>query len=260
MTDRRRARLEAQRDQARRDLEELADQLKSGEMDPVTAARLRSIYEAEAADASSLLDALRQVPDEAPQTRSTRRTVVGTVLFAAGAAAVLVGVMQAVEPRPEGGFATGGIASEVSSSEGRDLADVSNEELEVVVAANPTITPMRLALARRYFEAGEFSRALDHYIIVLDEETHPEALAYVGWMSHLSGESELGARYLERSLDTAPDYPLALWFLAQVRVHGLGDPQSAAPVLERLLQSPDLPADLRAAAEELLTSAGTGRS
>ena len=53
-----------------------------------------------------------------------------------------------------------GVASDVASGTGESLDNVSNEEMEAVVAANPDISPMRLALAVRYFAVGEFSDAL----------------------------------------------------------------------------------------------------
>jgi hypothetical protein len=78
----------------------------------------------------------------------------------------------------------------------------------------------------------------------------------VGWISFLSGEADLGARYLEQSLELSPQFRLAEWFLANVRIVGLDDPAGAVPLLESLLADPQLPNDIRAEAEALLAQAG----
>ncbi len=136
---------------------------------------------------------------------------------------------------------TGGLPDTAAT---RDLADVTNEELEVVIAENPDIVPMRLALARRYVEEGSFSEALGHYMVVLEDGPHPEALAYVGWMTYLSGDPQTAEGLLERSLAQEPENGIALWFLANTRFEGLGDAAGALPLLDTLSQQ-ELPDDVR---------------
>ncbi|MBI5157382.1 MAG: tetratricopeptide repeat protein [Acidimicrobiia bacterium] len=244
-----RAELERRRDRALDDLVALDAQEACGELDTATAAQLRSRYEAEAAAALRALEA--PVASPAPG-RSGRRIAAALVAFAAIAVIVVIALVTAVEPRPEGGFATGGPESGTTV----DLDAVSVEEMEQVVAANPDIIPMRLALARRYVEAGDFSSALPHYFAVLErDERNPEALMYLGWMTYLSGDAATGVSLLEQSLEVAPGDVLAMWLLANARYHGLGDRVGAIPLLEAVLASGQAPADIVAEAERMIAEA-----
>ena len=137
-----------------------------------------------------------------------------------------------------------------------DLFRVTNDELEAVVAANPEVIAMRLALARRYVEAGDFSAALPHYFEVLDREPNePEALMYRGWMTTVSGEPATGASLRERSLEVAPDNLLAMLFLASTRLYGLDDPDGAIPLLEVVIASGAVPDHVLETAEVMLAEA-----
>jgi cytochrome c-type biogenesis protein CcmH/NrfG len=246
--------IETRRDQALADLADVERQQAEGELDEQTAAELMATYRREIDAAEEALAGIDETEDEVAQHRTGRspvRVAIGAVGLLAGFAVAIFAVTQAVEPRAEGGFVTGG-----QPEPARNLDDVSNAELEVVVAENPEIVPMRLALARRYVEDGDFSQALDHYMTVLEDGPHPEALAYVGWMTYLSGEPETAETFLVRSLEEDPTFELAMWFLANVRVDGLDDPNGALPLLDEL-EASDLPddlatavADLRARAEE----------
>lgn len=256
MIDPRRTRLLERRDQALDDILELERQVEAGEIDLADAARLRGRYEAEAADAIRTLDALDDDEPAGATGRSPRRVAAGAAIVAGIAVLVTFALVNAVEPRPEGGFVTGGVAAEVAGGDDPiDLSDVTNEEMETVVAANPDIIPMRLALARRYVEDGDFSSALDHYFYVLEREENPEALMYVGWMTYASGEAATGAALLQRSLEIAPGDPLAEWFLANVMLFGLEDPGAAIPLLESVIASGAAPPDVVAAAEQMLEEA-----
>ena len=247
MSDPRRARLEQRRDSALEDLVDLRRQIADGEIDPDIAERLRARYEADTADAMGDLDRLT---DDSAAGRSKRRVLVGTGVFLGAAALITLALVNAVEPRPDGGFVTGGVAAEVAEGGVVDLSAISNERMEEVVAANPEVLSMRLALARRYVEAGDFSAALPHYLYVLERETDPEALLYLGWMTYLSGEAETGISLLEESLAIEPDDLLAQWFLANALYYGTGDKAAAAPLLESVIDSGLAP-------EEILKEAGT---
>lgn len=237
--------LEERRDRALDDLVELERQIAAEEVSADQAAFLRTRYEADAAEALRALEAW----EPAPPGRSPRRLLIGAAAAVGIAIALVVAVAAAIEPRQAGGFATGGAPTVTTQV---DLDDVSNEEMEAVVADNPDITPMRLALARRYVEAGEFSSALPHYFYILEREQHPEALAYVGWMTYLSGDLTTGESYLRRSLAVDEDYVVAQWFLANLYYHGADDPESARPLLEALVTSPEVPTDVAAEAEAML--------
>lgn len=241
--------LEDQLSQVERDLTEVDQQAAAGELDAETADRLRATYHAEAEALRARLAVAE--PRESKPSAGARRWI-GLAVFAVAALAVLVLAAVSLADRPSGGSLTGGVASEVLSGELPDLDTVSNEEMESVVAANPDVIPMRLALARRYFDAGEFTPALDHYMIILETDQHPEALANVGWMTYLSGRPDVAATFVEEALARDPSYLPAMWFLASIRFEGLGDAVGALDPLQRLLAADGVPGDVRGAAEDLL--------
>jgi len=252
VTDPRRTRLEQQQDQALADLRELEIQVSAGEIEAPVALGLRSRYEVEALDAMEAIDKLDVVVSE-PGSR--RRFFIGAGGFLVTAAIVAITLVSAVEPRPEGGFVTGGVAADVVQEAPVDLSSITNEEMEQVVAANPEILPMRLALARRYVEAGDFSTALPHYMFVLDRETNPEALMYVGWMTYVSGDAATGAALLRQSLEILPGDTLAQWFLANALIGGTGDTAEAVVLLEAVIDSDQAPEEIVAAAQRMLIEA-----
>ena len=172
--------------------------------------------------------------------------------YAAAIALVTFTLVQAIEPRPEGGYVTGGVAAEVATEAPIDLSTVTTDEMEEVVAANPDIFPMRLALGRRYVEAGDFGSALPHYMYVLERETSAEALTYVGWMTYASGDVATGVTLLERSLEVLPDDALTQWFLANALYFGAGDTEAALPLLQAVLDTGDAPPDIVAEAERMI--------
>jgi tetratricopeptide (TPR) repeat protein len=248
-------RLREQLRQVERDLIEIAGQEEAGELDPATYDKLRTRYEAERRE---LLDQL-STPAE-PETQPvpaerliTGRRLAGAAVLVIAAAGLTIGVVNAT------GDSAGieGVASDVAAGGGVDLDEISNEQMETVIAENPDIAPMRLALADRYFADGDFSSALTHYMYVLDTMgvDDPGALANVGWMTYQSGVADVAASFVERSLEIQPDGGVAYWYLANIRFYGLGDPAGAVEPLRSLLRYDDLPAELRTAAEELLRNA-----
>ncbi len=248
-----RRRIDEQIAQAERDLVEVDEQVRLGELDEETAGRLRTAYREEIAGLRRRLERLDRVPPVPRRARSRRRLLAGALVLGVGIVVIVVTAVLSVRNRPQNVLA--GVADAVVQGEGVDLSQVSNEEMEQVVAANPDVLGMRLALARRYFEAGEFDKALEHYMVILEKGPQPEALANVGWMTYLSGRPDIAATFEERALELEPDYLPAAWFLANIRLEGLDDPQGAVAPLERLLAAKDLPADIRAAAEEMLATA-----
>jgi cytochrome c-type biogenesis protein CcmH/NrfG len=246
-----RTRIEERRDRALADLVELDRQVGSREIDPDDAHQLRRRYRAEAADAIAALETLDGAAEEDAVRGSPTRTWVGVALFAAVAIVAVFGIASAVRPRDDGPI-TGGPDTPPSTV---DLSQVTTDEMEEVVAANPDITPMRLALAQRYVEAGDFSSALPHYLYVLERGDDPEALMYVGWMTYLSGDAATGVTLLERSLQVAPGEPLAQWFLANALFRGTGDRTAAIPLLEAVIASGAAPDDIVEEAEAMLAEA-----
>lgn len=228
------------------DLAEIEVQQATGELAEDEAARLRDAYLTEQ---RALAAAEVAAPRVEPHSR--KRRLVGAAILIAGALALTVGVVLTVQDRTPGDLITGGVAD--PSNTPRDLSTVTEEELEDVVAANPEVIGMRMALAGRYFDKGEFSDALRHYMEVLAREQHPEALANVGWMTYLSDEVDTGLKFVERSLEVTPDLPQAYWYLANIRYWGMDDPAGAVAPLETLLEFDAIPDEIRALASDLLT-------
>jgi hypothetical protein len=137
-----------------------------------------------------------------------------------------------------------------TTQDGRDLSQVSNEEMETVVAANPDVVPMRLALVERYLHAADGEQTADARSAQLERARfhageaaaratatadQARALRYLGWTTALLTDPVSGADLLEQSLVKEPGNPDALWFLASVRFDKLHDPAAAKPLLEQLL-------------------------
>ena len=251
------ARIADQIDQVDRDLAEVEEQVDAGELDEATAERLRSAYRNErAALEAQLADVGTQKEDTSvdagPARRSRRRAVAGTAIVGIAAAVVAVVAVFSLQERTPAGESTDGVATAaLESGGGRDLSSVGLEEMEVVVAQNPDIPGMRVALADRYVEVGDYSRALEHYMVVLEQEPeNATALARVGWLTFLSDEAELAEPFIVRAIAIEPDFPQAYWYLANVRIQ-MGNVEGAIEPLERLLAY-DLPDDVRAQAELML--------
>lgn len=222
----------------RADIADVARQLEAGELDEETARRLTGRYQTEL---RSLTEAAAPPPTGKRPGLSRRRAIVGTLLLAGLFAAAAAGAWLAVGT----GDRIGGTAGERA-----DLDQVTNEQMEAVIAANPDvpqIAGMRLALADRYFEDGDFSAALPHYLGALDGELdaarRARSLARVGWMS-LSGAPEAALRYLEEALAVDPSYEEARLFLGLALLDG-EDPAGALRQLEPLLAGGALPDELR---------------
>jgi cytochrome c-type biogenesis protein CcmH/NrfG len=136
-----------------------------------------------------------------------------------------------------------------TTQDGRDLSQISNDELEAAVAANPDVVAMRLALVERYLTAADgehddaarlqqLEKAKFHAGEAAARATTPEdqarALRYLGWTTAMTTDPAQGAAFLEQSLEQDPSNPDTLWFLAVVRFERLGDAASALPLLEQL--------------------------
>ncbi|MEA3510400.1 MAG: tetratricopeptide repeat protein [Actinomycetota bacterium] len=254
------ARIADQIAQVDRDLAEVDEQVEIGELDEATADRLRSAYRAERGALEKQLDDIEPVlvvSDETagPAGRSKSRSLAGAAIVGVGVVVIAVVAVFSIQERTPAGEATDGVATEVlEGGAGADLASVSLDEMEIVVAQNPDIPGMRIALADRYVDAGNYSKALEHYMVVLDlEPENPEALARVGWLTFLAGELTLAAPFVERALAIDPEFPQAYWFLANIRI-GNGDAAGAIGPLERLLAF-ELPIEIRTQAEALLDEA-----
>lgn len=241
-----RARIEQQRDQALRDLLELEQQVRAGEVPPGPAAKLRRRYERAAAEALTLLDGTETARSATPRRKFTWRAVV----YGAGGLAALVALAVVLPPalqeRPDGGFVTGNEVTQVSptpqptsSATGRDLSEVSDAEMEQVIAANPDVVGMRLALAERYRDQREYDNAVPHYREVLEREPgNAEALASLGWIVLMLDDPGEASRLADQALERDPTLPLGWWLQANVRLYGQNDPDGAIEALRRMQELP----------------------
>jgi cytochrome c-type biogenesis protein CcmH/NrfG len=141
----------------------------------------------------------------------------------------------------------------------RDLSQVSNEEMEAVIAANPDVVPMRLELVERYLDAGDVTRAHAHAeeaaTRATEDDDRARSLRYVGWTVALLGDPVEGERVLRQSLSIEADHPDSLWFLARVLFEGQARPADAIPMLEEILAAGDLPDTERPSVQRKLEEA-----
>lgn len=263
------ARIADQIEQVDLDLAEIDEQVATGELDEGTAERLRSAYLAERATLEEQLDGIQTTGSapvegativDAPEGRSRGRAIAGTAIVGVAAVVIAVVAMFSLQEQTPAGEMTDGVATDVleegiSGGQGSsDLNSVSAAEMEAVVAQNPDVVGMRIALAERYVEEGNSSKALEHYMIVIEiEPENADALVRVGWLTSLSGEPQLAEPFFERALVIEPDYPQAYWFLAIARIDN-GDNDGAIGPLETLLTF-EIPTDVRAEAIAMLEEA-----
>jgi cytochrome c-type biogenesis protein CcmH len=203
-----------------------------------------------------------QAEESEPAPRSRKRTLVGGLMLVAGFVVIVVVAGTFLQER-EG--ATAGVVDLAQE----DLSDVSNETMEAVIAANldnPQINGMRLALAERYFEAGDYRSAFPHYLAVAESQgaTNIEAasaLTRLGWMAFEgNGEVETANRLLDEALAIEPGAPVALYLKGRVQWCGAGDAGAAVDLFEQVLDTPDLGADSRADVEADLALARAGEA
>jgi len=235
--------------QVRRDLAEVAEQRASGELDEATAQKLAATYEAEM---DRLMTSGETLQDPPANRRSGVRLLVG--------AAVLIGAFAGITWAASGAIV--GREPDAFSGPDRqvDLESISNEQMIEVIAANadiPEINRMRLALAERYFESGEYSEALTWFQSVLDAAPSPleesEALGRIGWMILDSGDAETALRFVDMSLEANPANLEATYFRGLTYAR-LGRTAEALADLREVAASSDLPDDVRAVVTEAIAA------
>lgn len=182
-----------------------------------------------------------------------RRSTVGGIVVLAAAAITVVVVGQFRQAR-------------VDDLEPIDPATISNETLEAVIAANsddPQILGMRLGLANRYFEDGDYQRAFPHYEAVIEGNPTPvqagAALTRLGWMVFDgNGEVDLAIDLMDQALEAVPADPFALYLKGRVIWCGRADAATAIDLFGQVLAAPDLEAEVRENVEADLTAARAG--
>lgn len=240
------------------DLDELASQEASGEIDRASARHLRAAYESEASEIRSALTAM---PDtSAPLPRSPRRVAAGAVVVVGALVAVVATAGAFLVDRPD---ASSGVAEALAG----DPGDYSNETLAAVIDANedhPQIDGMRIALAERYFEEGDFQSAFPYYLEVASSRTATDpqaatALTRLGWMAYAgNGEIDTALDLFAQAREVAPDDPFALYLEGLVHWCGRGDGETAVSAFREVLAS-DIGDDaIRAQVERELAAAERG--
>jgi cytochrome c-type biogenesis protein CcmH len=192
--------------------------------------------------------------------RSRVRLIIGGVVLLLVFAGIVVVAANSLQDRPAAAAGAADLGQQ-------DLSDVSNETMEAVIAANlddPEINGMRLALAERYFEVGDYRAAFPHYLAVAEdpEASNPEAitaLVRLGWMAFDgNGEVETATRLIDEALVLDPDSQLARYVRARVLWCGAGDAEQAVQAFEGLLAEPDLATETRPQVESDLSAAQAG--
>lgn len=242
------------------DIADLGRQVAAGDIDEATASDLLIRYEAERKRLTD--ESLRtQEPEESvgEKTPADTRRMNGRAIAGVSIVSVALVVIAALAVNSLTGPSMSGVqgltSDVVAGTNTVALSDVSNEEMEAVVAENPDVVGMRLALARRYFEAGDFENALRHYFVILDKEKHPEALANVGWMTYISGRPDVALGYIEASLERQPGSVTTIWFLGNIQ-YALGNYAEASVALVVVVGTDEIPDDVRIRAESLLREMG----
>lgn len=250
--------VDQRRANARRDLEELAEQVELGEIDEATAALLRAGYEQELADAEQA-PATPRVPADGGRgggPLSPRRAVAGAVTIIALFTVAILFIGGDTEPTRQG--AAAGAAAEPAPLPPIDGAR-SLTAMEEAVAADPERIDLRLALADAYFQERQYSAALTHYLTVLESDPDAAdesvALGRVGWMAFITNQHDAARQYLEGSLAADPTHVEGKLFLGYVLFYGFDDATGAVPLLEEVLAATGLTAEVRADVEGTLAAA-----
>ena len=196
------------------------------------------------------------------EERSPARRLAPLLVLAGAVAAIVVVAGFFLQDRA-------GPASGVAALAGENLEEVSDETMEAVIAANadhPQVDGMRLALAERYYEEGDFQSAFPHYLAVVEspDSTEPQtvtALIRLGWMTW-QGNDEAGTAVdlLDQALAIDPDSDTALYLKAQVLWCGPGELDHAAALLEEVLADPELTGESRDVVQSDLDAIESGAS
>lgn len=162
-----------------------------------------------------------------------------------------------------------GPVSGVADLSAQDLDEVSNETMEAVIAANadnPQVDGMRLALAERYYEAGDYSAAFPHYLEVAQSSSASDsqavsALVRLGWMAYDgNAEVETAVDLFDEALAIDDASSTAKYLKGQVLWCGAGDTASATDLFREVLTDPELSADARERVADDLDIASKGGS
>ena len=260
----RRAALEERIRLAEQDLADLAVQIEEGELAETDAVRLENRYQADLDAARTALNSLPR-GEKAPAPRSKGgdpgkvapagapgRSGLKVLVVAVAAMVVLtIGIVV---------IAQGGAEDEATATTAPAASTGSLAELVAAVEAQPGNNPMRLALADRYFETGDYMEAMNHYsTITANDPTDGEASvanARIGWMAYSAlGDPQTALQFLDMAIEQDPLYGEAKLWKGVVLLYGMDDGPAAVLFFEEVLQMTDLPEALRPEVELMLQEA-----
>lgn len=210
-------------------------------------------------------------PDDGPDpvataepTPDTRRldgrAVAGLAIVAVGLVAAAFAIGSFLEPRAAGTPISGDIIAPTN------LESISDETLAATIASfaddpdvpSEQLNGMRLALAERYFEAGDFRSATTVFQDVLaggpTASQASEALGRLGWVLWVNGEPDAAEAALGQAIDTFDGNGEARYFLAMILLD-LERGSEAVPLLEALAADPNVPGELQPEIEAMLEAA-----
>jgi cytochrome c-type biogenesis protein CcmH len=195
-----------------------------------------------------------------PAGPSRVRLIAGGAALVVIFSAIVVIAANSLQDRPAA-------AAGAANLDQQDLSEVSNETMEAVIAANtddPQINGMRLALAERYFDAGDYRSAFPHYLVVAEDPDATDAeaitsLVRLGWMAFAgNGEVETATRLIDEALAIDSESAVALYVRAKVEWCGTGQTDQAIDTFDGLLSDPELADETRAQIETDLALARAG--
>lgn len=243
----------------RNDLDDLAAQVATGDIDLAAAHHLRQAYSAELVEAKRALSSTAAAGGE-PPPRSPRRVAIGATMVVVSLGVIVIVAGFFITDRPDA-------FSGVAEAKPTDAADYSNETLAAVIAANedhPDIDGMRLALAERLFEEAEYQTAFPYYLAVAQSEDATSgqaatALTRLGWMAYDgNNEVDTALALLAQAQEIAPEDPFPLYLHGLVTWCGAGDPAAGAVAFRRVLEMTRLDEPTRAQVEGDLARAEAG--
>ncbi len=197
-----------------------------------------------------------------PEQRSVVRRLAPVLALAAAFAVIVVVAGFSLQDKPSP-------SSGVADLSAEDLANVSNETMEAVIAENadnPQIDGMRLALAERYYQEGDFQKAFPHYLAVAESPDASKnevvtALLRLGWMAWQgNGEVDAALHLFDQALAIDAGSDTVRYLKAQVLWCGSNDPEAAAKLLNEVLADPGLDSDSRTSIEADLADIDAGKS
>ena len=197
-----------------------------------------------------------------PKPRSRTRTLVGGLILALAFASVVGIAGFSLQDRD-------GPTAGVAILDEQDLSSVSNETIEAVISANldnPQIDRMRLALASRYVESGEYAQALGHYLAVADSETSsaPQEVIALVQMGRLvwdgNGEADLAISLFDQALEIDGSSWAALYNKGVVLWCGHGDFPQAEATIQTALSIGEMPDNVAATATADLAAISAGEA